>query len=358
VATYLASVRPRRPGARAIVRTPSLARWSVLALVLLTLPGLVCVSAAASGGGPIRVCASIPPQAYLVERVGGDAVDVAILIQPGQSPHSFEPSPSLVGQCSDSDIVFSMGLPFEEQVASDLMAANPDLPVVDSCAGLVWRGALEGHAHDESAETRGQAEAEQADAHGKTRSAHAEAHGHEEGGHEPDPHVWLSPTAAIHIAVNIKDGLSRVDPLHSEQYEANLAALTEELTALDAEISEMLAGFRGESFFVFHPAYGYFADEYGLDQVAIEVDGREPGPRDLAAVVSKAKALGVTTIFVQPQHAASVAETAAAEIGARVVSLDPLAHDYVAMMRTIAREIAASLSVREKHDTGHGAGDD
>lgn len=284
----------------------------------------------------IEAFASIPPQAYLIERVGGDRVRVSILVQPGQSPHTFEPSPSLASALSRSDVCFSIGLPFEDQLLRDVEAANPDLLVIDSITGL---------------ETHGVDSTAGAHAHDADSDAGTHAHGVDSTGshhHETDPHVWLSPRAAVKIAGNVRDGLASVDPEGIQLYDENLARLTAELAALDSEIAATLAPYRGMSFFVFHPAYGYFAREYGLRQIAIEVDGREPGPRDLASVLSEAKDRRVRTLFLQPQHSSPVAETAAREIGAEIEMLDPLGQDYFAMMKQITQRISEALAAESR----------
>ncbi|MBD3348360.1 MAG: ABC transporter substrate-binding protein [Candidatus Eisenbacteria bacterium] len=340
---------------------------AVAPLLALALP----VSAS---GEPLRVCASIPPQAHLIERVGGDRVTVSVLIEPGQSPHTFEPTPGLVAEFSGSDVCFSIGLPFEDRVVEDLRAANPDMVVIDSSEGVERLASREADGRDEVDGTlgadrdhehhdRGQGHHDRGNSEGdrgNDEGGHGNdegGHGNDEGGHEDDegahahrgdidPHIWLSPAAAITIAANIRDGLADLDPARSDEYERNFASLEDELVALDSEIAATLEPYQGESFYVFHAAYGYFADAYGLEQVSIEAGGKEPGPRYLAAIISEARSRGVKTLFVQPQHPAPVAETAAREIGAEVVSIDPLARDYFTMMREIASRIAQALAKR------------
>jgi len=309
---------------------------------------VVALVSATSAADRIEAFASIPPQAYLIERVGGDLVRVSVLVQPGQSPHTFEPSPSLASALSKSDVCFSIGLPFEDQLIRDVVAANPDLLVVDSIAGL------ETHGMDSTAGTHAHDADSTVGTHGSDSTAGLDKHGDDATGshhHETDPHVWLSPRAAAKIAGNVRDGLAGLDPEGIPLYDENLARLTAELAELDSEIAETLAPYRGMSFFVFHPAYGYFAREYGLKQIAIEVEGREPGPRDLASVVSEAKERRARTLFLQPQHSSPVAETAAREIGAEIEMLDPLGRDYFAMMRQITQKLSEALAgeSRAKH---------
>ena len=170
---------------------------------------------------------------------------------------------------------------------------------------------------------------------------HDSGHGQHDG--SLDPHIWLSPENAAAIAANIRDGLVSVDPVAAAYYDSNLVHLRSELREVDLELRTLLGPFAGRSFYVFHPAFGYFAERYGLEQVAIEVDGKEPGARDLVAVVTAARDAGVKVILVQPQHPASIARTVASEIGAELVIVDPLAYDYTKELVAIGRAVAGAL---------------
>ncbi|MFH1502791.1 MAG: zinc ABC transporter substrate-binding protein [Candidatus Eisenbacteria bacterium] len=340
---------------------PALVPVAVAPLALVPVavapPALVPV-AAREGDLPVRVCVSVLPQAFLVDRVGGDRVAVISLTKAGQSPHMFEPTPVLVAALASSRVCFSIGLPFEETVLRDVKRVNPGLIVVDSAVGVYRHGTGGPEETAGSDEQAGPASAESGyDAHVEStrrpESPPGGGHSHDESS---DPHVWLSPKAAAVIAANVRDGLVSVDPAGAHDYDSNLTALLEELDRLDGELEALLGPFAGENFYVFHPAFGYFAEAYGLRQVAIEIDGKEPGARDLAAVVSKARAEGVRTIFVQPQHPSGIAETVAREIGAELVTLDPLAYDYADNLRETGRAIAWALSregaERDDDDTG------
>jgi zinc transport system substrate-binding protein len=147
---------------------------------------------------------------------------------------------------------------------------------------------------------------------------------------------------------NICEELVTLDPEHADVFGENLAGLRAELKALDRELAETLAPLRGERIYVFHPAFGYFADAYGLIQVAVESGGGEPGPRELAALIEAASGEGVRAIFVQPQHSRRSAEVLATEIGAAVVPADPLAEDYLENLRAIAEEVVSQLEVTDR----------
>jgi zinc transport system substrate-binding protein len=266
--------------------------------------------------------ADIPPLAYLIKRVGGRHVNVGVLVQPGQDPHTFEPTPGQVSRMAQARLLFQVGLPFEEQIAARIAKNSPQLQVIDVTRGIRKRWTAE-ECHD---------------------AGHDEAD-HDEDSHEggPDPHVWLSPALLKTMAVNIEAALVEVDPARAADYRRNLAELTTDLDALDARIRQALASCRGRTFYVFHPSFGYFADEYGLVQKAVEVEGKSPTPRQLSGLVAQARADGVKTIFLQPRFDPKAARAVARAMGGVVVPLDPLAEDVVANLGEVARQIAAGM---------------
>jgi zinc transport system substrate-binding protein len=144
-------------------------------------------------------------------------------------------------------------------------------------------------------------------------------------------------------AATIRDALIALDPDRRDAFEAGFARFAADLDTLDAEIRALLAGKRGRAFMVFHPAWGYFADEYGLREVAIEVEGKEPGPRTLARIIDKAKAEGVRVVFVQKQFGRTTAEAVARAVGGEVVVVDPLAEDFMVGTRAMATALARAL---------------
>ena len=165
---------------------------------------------------------------------------------------------------------------------------------------------------------------------------------------EPDPHVWLSPPLLKIMARNIAAALCRADPPHKADYRRNLAALLERLDALDRRIGRMLAPYRGRSFYVFHPGFGYFADAYGLHEEAIEAGGRSPTPKQLRALIEKAKADGVTTVFIQPQYAPESARRSPTPSAAGSLRSTDWARDVIADIEDIAAKIEKAC---EEHTT-------
>ncbi len=284
------------------------------ALLVLSLATLL--SCAGSGertaGGKLRVFVSIEPQAFFVQKVGDGHVEVEVLVRPGQSPATYAPTPQQVVRLSQADVYFRIGVPFEGALLSKLAGTAERLRIVDTRRGIELRR-LGG------------------DPNGPL-----------------DPHVWMSPRLVKVQARTICDELCRLDPAHADQFRENLAAFLTALDALDARIAKALAPLRGEAVLVFHPAYGYFTDAYGLRQVAVEAGGKAPGAKRLVQLIEWAKREGVKVVFVQPQFSERTARAVAEAIGAVVIALDPLARDYLANMERIARAVERALGRRKE----------
>jgi zinc transport system substrate-binding protein len=278
---------------------------------------LACPTAPAAGKAPEKIIAAVGilPMEYFVERVGGTHVEAHALVAPGQSPHIFEPTPKQMADLAGARVYFSSGMPFEDRLVEKISQINPGLSVVNAVKGVRFREMEEPHGH------RGHAGVEGLHAEGK------------------DPHVWLSTVNAKIIASNIGEALKRLDPQHAAAYGKNLAEFHADIDRVHASLTKSLAPFRGKKIFVYHAAFGYFADEYGLKQVPVEIGGKEPGPRQLASLIDEARAEGVTVIFVQPQFSPKCAMVVARAIGGAVVPLDDLARDYLKNLDAIASMI-------------------
>lgn len=264
---------------------------------------------AASVSAPLPVFVSILPQKYFVERVGGGQVTVSVMVGPGQSPETYEPTPRQMTALSEARLYFSIGVPFEDIWMKRILAANPTLRQVPMQRGLALLPLV--------------------------------GPGGEPGG--TDPHVWTSPPQVKMMAASIRDALIEADPGHRGEFESNYRAFIAELDALDRDLRAILAQARGKSFMVFHPAWGYFAKDYGLRQIPIEAEGKEPGGKSLARVIDLGRREGVKVIFVQTQFSRRTAETVAAAIGARVVAVDPLAENYPQNLLRVAHDFADAL---------------
>jgi zinc transport system substrate-binding protein len=290
-------------------------RW--LSVLLVLLPALAAAE-------PVRVFVSVLPQKTFVERVGGDRVQVQVMIQPGASPHTYDPTPRQVAALAEADLYVAVGVSFEDAWMGRIRATNARMRVLDSAQGLHLRH-LEAHEHEETAQ-----------------AGHADAHGDHVERSAADPHLWTSPPLVKQMTERIRDALTELDPDGGPTFTVNQASFATELDALDAEIRTRLAGLASRRFMVFHPAWGYFADTYDLTQVPIEHEGKEPGPKALAALIDQARRQQVQAIFVQPQFPRKAAAQVAAAIGGRVDVLDPLAPDYVANLRRVADVLATS----------------
>lgn len=260
--------------------------------------------------GPLKAVAPVVPQKYFVERIGGGRVTVSALIGPGREPDLFDPSPREIAAISGADVYFRSAFAFEKTMASKLSSINPRLHFVDLNEGVALRIMEDGHEE-------------------------------EAGG--PDPHTWLSPRIAALQAKIIAKTLSRLDPEGKAEYEKNLTALLADLEKLDRETRELLSGLKKREIFVYHPAYGYFTDAYGLAQVPVESGGHEPGAKAYGKLLDRARKAGISTVFAGPQSSGRPARAFAGELGAKLVLLDPLRADYLENMKYMAQEIRKAL---------------
>jgi zinc transport system substrate-binding protein len=277
------------------------------------------------------VLVSILPQKGFVEAVGGDHVSVHVLIPPGASPATYDPKPVDLVRVEEADVYFRIGhIGFEQAHFSQLRSLNPGMTVVDTSAGLELRrfGAHESHAHDH-------------DEQGKEEQAGEET-GAEEGeavAGGVDPHVWLSPLAVKLQVETITRTLAELDPEQAGVYRGNAAAYSARLDDLHAELTALLSGLESRTILVFHPAWGYFADAYGLKQLAIEQAGKDPTAEQLRHIIDTARGSDIKVIFIQAQFSRELAASVAQEIDGVVVSIDPLAEDYIPNLRSVGQTV-------------------
>ncbi|NLV25115.1 MAG: zinc ABC transporter solute-binding protein [Deltaproteobacteria bacterium] len=293
---------------------------------LFSISLLFCILPAASWAKqePLPVFVSILPQKYFVERIGGEKVKVSVMVAPGRSPETYEPTPRQMAELSRARLYFTIGVPFESVWMKRLAANNPHLKLIDSSQGipLLPLPAHHHHHHDE-------------------QGHHSSGDGRNSGFH--DPHVWTSPANAKIIAANILTAFREALPAHKEEFTVNYERLVADLELLEKEIGARLAPLKNRRFLVFHPSWGYFASDFGLEQIAIESGGKEPGARALAALIERAKRENIRVVFVQEQFSRTAAGTVAAAIGGRVAAVDPLAEDYFANLRRVAEVFAEAM---------------
>jgi len=258
--------------------------------------------------GKIKVVVTIPPQAEFVERVGGEKVAVTVMVPPGANLHTYEPTPSQMTSLAKAQMYAKVGsgIEFELVWMDKLMAINKDMLVVDCSRGIEIQGMV------------GEQEA-------------------------MDPHIWMSPRNVKIMVQNIFEGLVQIDPDGEAYYQRNLGSYLQELTRLDQDIRDGLAGVTNRRFMVYHPAFGYFAREYNLTMLPIEAEGKEPTAAGLARLIEQAREHDIKVIFAEPQFNPQSAEVIAEAIGGRVVLIDPLARDYLANMRRLLDELVSAM---------------
>lgn len=303
-----------------------------LTVIMAVLAGVCLSSASGCGSGEngvytkITAAVSILPQKYFLERVGGDRVEIVVVVPPGASPATYEPSPSDMRRMSGARVWFTVGVAFEDAWVPRFKGSNPGLEVVSTIRDIqrrpVGRYSME------------------------TLSFHEdEDHGHSHGEGSPDPHVWLSPELVRKQASVMAEELSELDPEGSETYMDNLRLFREDIDSLQREIGSLLENTGRRNFMVFHPAWGYFADEFGLVQVPVESMGSEPSPREMSILIDYARENDISTVFVSPQFSTASAEAIAQEIGAGVAHIDPLAEDWPDNLYRVAEKLAEDASL-------------
>jgi zinc transport system substrate-binding protein len=295
------------------------------ALVMLFLLGAGCGPRTDRSDGRISVAVSVLPEKWLVDQLTGGKVEVTTLVLPGDNPHTYQPSDAQVSRLMRSAVFFRMGVPFEHGPWFQAIEKSSRLKIVDLRQGLELLDMGE-HAHHHE------------------EQGPAGHHDHdEEGEGGKDPHTWLSVRSLKIQAATMARALGEVDPAHKADYDQRLADLQRRLDALDAELRAKLAPLKGKSFFVFHPAWGYFAHDYQLRQVAIEVEGKDPTDRELTEIQRQARESGAKVILVQPQISGRGAEAVATTVGARVVVADPLAENVPDTLVHVADVLAKSF---------------
>lgn len=287
-------------------------------LILVGACVMGCMHHASQNDSQLQVTMTVLPQAEIAREIGGERVCVTVVVPPGVEPHTYEPSTGQLFEISGSDIYFRIGrglLPIEDNLVERVRELNPKILIVDTSAGVPLI-----HGSDPGAENS---------------SMDPDHHG-------TDPHIWLAPSNLRIMATNIEAGLSEADPSHREEYVAGRESYLAKVDTIDTDIRGILSGMDGRSFIVFHPAWGYFAREYDLDQVAVEAGGTEPGIRHIETLVEFARAKGIEVVFADPQHSLRESGVIAGEINGTVVRLDPLAPDVLDNLKRVAAEIARS----------------
>jgi zinc transport system substrate-binding protein len=310
-----------------------------LFIVLLTTVCFLLVFTGCSrdkgGHDELLIAVSILPQEWFVSRIGGEQVRTLVLAGPGQNPHNYEPTPKQLSSLAKAKAWILSGTEFEITLRPKIERLFPSLLIIDGTAGVVFRK-LEGHNDDDEErfllpDPRSPVPDPQS-SFPSPRSLIPDPH-------NIDRHTWLGSEPAKILAAHIRDTLSAINTADAEYYAENCRIL---VLAIDNEFATLrreLAPLRGSNVFVYHPSFGYFLDEFGITQQAVETGGKSPGPRELSRLIALAKQERPAAIFVQAQFPVTAAKTVADAVGAELISLDPLAPDWLDNIRRMGEAL-------------------
>lgn len=290
--------------------------------LLILLSSLVIVSGCIDipDSGKVQTVISILPQKEALQRIGGDLIEITVMIPKGASPHNYDPLPSQLIRVSGADVYFKVGsgVEFEENHLGTIKEQNSGMKIVDCSTGIDIKSFDEHGEEDHSDETD-----------------------HDHDG--TDPHIWLSPLNYGKMADNVLNGLIAVDPDNEAVYRSNHEDYTAELNSAVENITLELEPFAGSHFLVYHPSWGYFGDDFDLHQIAIEEDGQQPGPSGIASIVDQARNNNITVVFVSNQYDTTSAQVVADEIGGEVVTVDPLPEHYISSILDLSDKMEAGF---------------
>jgi len=280
-------------------------RIMVVIIILIAATAVLTYLASQNGGqsnnGKIGVVVSVAPEVEFVEAVGGDRVNVSLMVPPGADPHTYEPLPNQLRDVSQARMYVEVGTPleFELNYMDRIKSTNQNMLVVNSSQGIeLIPNTAE---HEDSS----------------------------------DPHIWVSPKKARIMVENIYQGLVQVDPAGQEYYAKNRDQYLQQLDQLDKNITETLKGKENTKILVYHPAWAYFCNDYHLEQIAIESGGKEPTSQEIAKLVDMARQNNIKIVFVEPQYNPQAAQVIASEIGGQVVVIDALDRNYLENIRKV-----------------------
>jgi len=266
----------------------------------------------------INVIVSILPQQTFLKAIGGDKVNITLMVLPGNSPHTYEPKPSQMIAVAKSELYLAIDVEFEHVWLPKFQSLNSKMHIVDSTKGIEKM---------------------------PMKQAHHEHHEHESHDkHEgKDPHIWTSPSNVKIIAQNIYEALVKYDAHNAPYYKTNLDTFLASIANTDTQIREILSPLKdSRTFMVFHPSWGYFAKAYNLEQIAVEVEGKSPKPRELVTLIKEAREEKVTAIFTQPEFSDASAKIIANELHIPVVKISPMAKDWSQNLIQMAKTIAGT----------------
>lgn len=280
---------------------------SVLLLIAALISAVGCNAASdtASKNSKKLIAVSIQPQITFVQKLCGDEYEVFAMIPPGASPETYEPTPKEMKKLESASVYFSIGVPAEENYTASATQSGIRRVELHTQVEKLYPELLD-----------------------------------EEG---RDPHIWLSPKRVKAMVNVIESTLTTLNSANADKYKANAAAYVNELDGLDNEITELFKQKKRNTFIVYHPSYGYFADDYGLEMCALEEHGKETTAKRIAEVADFAEKENIKYIFYQTEASERQPQAFAEEIGGTAVGLEPLAADYTGSLLETAQKIAEAL---------------
>ena len=261
--------------------------------------------------GKINVTTSILPQKFFVKKIGGDLINVNVMVLPGSNPAIYEPKPKQMQELKNSKLYFAIGVPFENVWLKKFKSINPQMKIILTQKNIKRVPMVK-----------------------REKTSKREI---------LDPHIWLSPALVKKQCETIKNALIEADSKNKRIYEKNYKKFRNEIDNIDKEIKQILKNSSGKKFIVFHPSWGYFARNYGLIQIPIEIEGKKPKPKDLIKLIKLAKKENIKVVFIQPQFSTTMAETLAKQIKGKIVKVDPLAENWSENIINAARAFAKEL---------------
>jgi zinc transport system substrate-binding protein len=260
-----------------------------------------------NSNGKIGVVVSIGPEVQWVNAVGGDKVNVTLMVPPDDDPHTYEPLPGQLKQVSNAKMYAEIGSPleFETNYMGKIEAANPNLLIVNCSQGITL---MPNTAENES--------------------------------DTMDPHDWVDPKDAEVMVNNIYLGLVKVDPSDQAYFEKNRDNYEAQLETLDNYTAQTLKDKKGTDILIFHPAFGYYAKDYNLTQIAVMINDEEPSPQRIALLLNTAKADNITVMYNEPQYDPSYMQSIASQVNGKVLTVNDLDENYLQNMRNVANAFA------------------
>ncbi|MCU0473606.1 MAG: zinc ABC transporter substrate-binding protein [Bacteroidales bacterium] len=289
-------------------------KLSIIFLALIA--SLSCNRKTADTGQKI-ITASIAPYKYFINEIAGDDFKVNVMVPAGANPHIYEPYPGQINRLGRSVAYISNGyLGFEMTWLGRFYEINKTMKKLS--VGEKIDPIESGH-HHEGKQIEG-----------------------------VDPHFWVSPECALTIASSVRDLLNELNPSEKQKYESNYSRLILRIGEADEAARTLFSEFSGKAFMIYHPNLAYLARDYGLTEISVEFEGKEPPPSRLKELIDFARTENITTIFVQKEYDSKNANAIAHEVGAKVRVIDPLSENWYESTMDIIRALHKSFTENQK----------